>query len=240
MISILLAAGTALAVVLLGTPVAIHAFSSWGWGQRIREDGPHTHMEKMGTPTMGGIVILVGLIAGYLASRITAQRVTVTGVALVVVAVGFGVVGFLDDYAKVKRRRSLGLTKLQLNPSSSRFAGDPRTPVAHLAVVDVFQLVNLVTRKRPGRSRACPRGGQSHVPLSRPNLQLIDARLSPSGSGDGKAHVSSFHSRESLLVPHSVNRRPFELCFIRPGFRQLALGDVSRKLLLQIPDLAVR
>jgi len=123
-ISILLAAGTALAVVLLGTPVAIHAFSSWGWGQRIREDGPHTHMEKMGTPTMGGIVILIGLIAGYPASRITAQRVTVTGVALVVVAVGFGVVGFLDDYAKVKRRRSLGLTKLQ------KFAG---TAVVSLA-----------------------------------------------------------------------------------------------------------
>src|SRR6185436_2195602 len=86
--------------------------------------GPHTHMEKMGTPTMGGIVILIGLIAGYLASRITAQRVTVTGVALVVVAVGFGVVGFLDDYAKVKRRRSLGLTKLQ------KFAG---TAVVSLA-----------------------------------------------------------------------------------------------------------
>ena len=124
MISILLAAGTALAVALLGTPVAIHAFNSWGWGQRIREDGPHTHMEKMGTPTMGGIVILIALIAGYVASRITAQRVTPTGVALVVVAVGFGVVGFLDDYAKVKRQRSLGLTKVQ------KFAG---TAVVSLA-----------------------------------------------------------------------------------------------------------
>jgi len=66
-ISILMAAGAALAVALLGTPVAIHAFSSWGWGQRIREDGPHTHMEKMGTPTMGGIVIVIGLFAGFLA-----------------------------------------------------------------------------------------------------------------------------------------------------------------------------
>ena len=43
-----------------GTPVAIRAFRTWGWGQRIREDGPHTHIEKMGTPTMGGIVMLVG------------------------------------------------------------------------------------------------------------------------------------------------------------------------------------
>jgi phospho-N-acetylmuramoyl-pentapeptide-transferase len=116
-ISILIAAGVALAVVLLGTPVAIHAFRTLGWGQRIREDGPHTHLEKMGTPTMGGIVILAGFVLGYLASRVTTQRFTVTGVALVVTALGFGVVGFLDDYAKVRRRRSLGLTKAQ------KFAG---------------------------------------------------------------------------------------------------------------------
>ena len=113
MISILIAAGVALAVVLLGTPVAIHAFSTWGWGQRIREDGPHTHLEKMGTPTMGGIVILIGFVLGYLASRVTTQRFTATGLALVVTAVGFGVVGFLDDFTKVQRRRSLGLTKAQ-------------------------------------------------------------------------------------------------------------------------------
>ena len=93
MISILIAAGVALAVVLLGTPVAIHAFSTWGWGQRIREDGPHTHLEKMGTPTMGGIVILIGFVLGYLASRVTTQRFTATGLALVLGAVGFGVVG---------------------------------------------------------------------------------------------------------------------------------------------------
>ncbi len=117
MISILIAAGVALAVVLLGTPVAIRAFSNLGWGQRIREDGPHTHMEKMGTPTMGGIVILIGFVLGYLASRITTQRFTVTGLALVLAAVGFGIVGFFDDYTKVKRRRSLGLTKRQ------KFAG---------------------------------------------------------------------------------------------------------------------
>ncbi len=113
MISILVAAGVALAVVLLGTPLAIHAFSGWGWGQRIREDGPHTHFEKMGTPTMGGLVIIAGLVLGYLASRVTTQRFTTTGVALVTAAVGFGLVGFLDDYTKVTRQRSLGLTKTQ-------------------------------------------------------------------------------------------------------------------------------
>jgi phospho-N-acetylmuramoyl-pentapeptide-transferase len=111
--SILVAIAVSLSVVLLGTPIAIRAFSYWGWGQRIREDGPHTHLEKMGTPTMGGIVILIGFVLGYLASWITSQRFTATGFSLVLVTIGFGIVGFLDDYAKVKRRRSLGLTKLQ-------------------------------------------------------------------------------------------------------------------------------
>ena len=59
-ISILVAAAVGLAFTLLGTPVAIRAFRIWGWGQRIREDGPHTHFEKVGTPTMGGIVMLGG------------------------------------------------------------------------------------------------------------------------------------------------------------------------------------
>ena len=111
--SILVAGGFALAVTLLGTPVAIRAFRTWGWGQRIREDGPHTHMEKMGTPTMGGIVILIGLLAGFVVSRMTFQRLTPAGVALLFAAAGFGLVGFLDDFIKVRRRRSLGLSKSQ-------------------------------------------------------------------------------------------------------------------------------
>jgi len=109
----LVAAAFALAVTLLGTPVAIRAFRVWGWGQRIREDGPHTHLEKMGTPTMGGIVILIGLVVGFLASRVTFQRLTPAGLALLFATVGFGVVGFLDDFLKVRRRRSLGLSKSQ-------------------------------------------------------------------------------------------------------------------------------
>ena len=113
MISILIAASIAGAVTLLGTPVAIRAFRVWGWGQRIRADGPSTHMEKMGTPTMGGLVMIVGLLLGYVGSQIKTQRITETGIALIVATVGFGAVGFLDDYLKVRRRRSLGLSKSQ-------------------------------------------------------------------------------------------------------------------------------
>ena len=111
MISILVAGAVGLAVALLGTPIAIRAFTVWGWGQRIREDGPHSHFEKMGTPTMGGIVILVGLVVSFIATRITLGQFTPAGVSLVLAAVGFGIVGFLDDYTKVRRRRSLGLSK---------------------------------------------------------------------------------------------------------------------------------
>ncbi len=108
---ILIAAAVALTVTLLGTPLAIRMFRLWGWGQRIREDGPHTHLEKMGTPTMGGTVIVLGIVVAYLVTRIAFHTVTAAGVAVLVATVLLGVLGFVDDYIKVRRRRSLGLSK---------------------------------------------------------------------------------------------------------------------------------
>lgn len=110
MTAILLAAAIALIVTLLGTPVAIRAFRLWGWGQRIREDGPHTHLEKMGTPTMGGVVIILGILAGYLVTR-GFSKITSAGMALLVIVVGLGFLGFADDFLKVHKQRSLGLSK---------------------------------------------------------------------------------------------------------------------------------
>jgi phospho-N-acetylmuramoyl-pentapeptide-transferase len=108
---ILIAAAVGLMVTLLGTPLAIRAFRVWGWGQRIREDGPHTHLEKMGTPTMGGIVMVAGIVAAYLATRIAFRTLTAAGLAVLLATVLFGVLGFVDDFIKVRRRRSLGLSK---------------------------------------------------------------------------------------------------------------------------------
>ncbi len=108
---ILIAAAVGLAVTLLGTPIAIRAFRLWGWGQRIREDGPHTHLEKMGTPTMGGTVIVAGIVAGYVATRVVFTTVTAAGLAVLLATVLLGVLGFIDDFIKVRRRRSLGLSK---------------------------------------------------------------------------------------------------------------------------------
>jgi phospho-N-acetylmuramoyl-pentapeptide-transferase len=132
---ILVAAAVGLAVTLLGTPVAIRAFRIWGWGQRIREDGPHTHYEKVGTPTMGGIVMLVGLVAAYGATRFRFGDgivFTPAGASLILAAIGFGVVGFVDDYLKVRRQRSLGLSKM------SKFIGTALVSVLFAAVVVAF------------------------------------------------------------------------------------------------------
>jgi phospho-N-acetylmuramoyl-pentapeptide-transferase len=135
LISILVAAAVGLAFTLLGTPVAIRAFRAWGWGQRIREDGPHTHFEKVGTPTMGGIVMLGALVVAYLATRFTlAAGITFSpaGLALILAALGFGVVGFIDDYLKVRQRRSLGLSKVQ------KFTGTALVSVLFGVVVAAF------------------------------------------------------------------------------------------------------
>ncbi|MGH2659505.1 MAG: phospho-N-acetylmuramoyl-pentapeptide-transferase [Actinomycetota bacterium] len=109
--AILLAAAVGMAVTLLGTPVAIRAFRTWGWGQHIREDGPHTHLEKMGTPTMGGTVIVAGMVAAYLVTRIVFGTVTAAGLSVLFATIGLGLVGFVDDFIKVRRQRSLGLSK---------------------------------------------------------------------------------------------------------------------------------
>jgi phospho-N-acetylmuramoyl-pentapeptide-transferase len=109
--AILLAAAVGMGVTLLGTPAAIRLFRRLGWGQHIREDGPRTHMEKMGTPTMGGIVIVAGIVVSYLATRVVFGTVTAVGLSVLLATIGLGLLGFVDDFIKVRRRRSLGLSK---------------------------------------------------------------------------------------------------------------------------------
>ena len=111
MIGILIAAVVGMGATLFGTPLAIRLFRARGLGQHIREDGPHTHLEKMGTPTMGGAVILIGIVAAYIAGRFVLPTPTGRGVSVLVAALGLGLVGFVDDMIKVRRQRSLGLSK---------------------------------------------------------------------------------------------------------------------------------
>ena len=107
----ILAAGTiSLIVSLFGTPFAIRLLRQRGYGQLIRDDGPTTHHTKRGTPTMGGTVILLAAILGYaVGNMVSASGPTASGLLVLGLATGLGLVGFLDDFIKVRMQRNLGL-----------------------------------------------------------------------------------------------------------------------------------
>jgi phospho-N-acetylmuramoyl-pentapeptide-transferase len=108
---VLAAAAVALIITLLGTPIAIRILVRQGYGQLIRDDGPTTHQTKRGTPTMGGSVIIIAVLCGYLAAHMVLRDKSPTAPAVLVLFLmtGLGLVGFLDDYIKVSKQRSLGL-----------------------------------------------------------------------------------------------------------------------------------
>ena len=100
----------ALIVTLLGTRVAIALLVKRGYGQLIRDDGPTSHHTKRGTPTMGGAVVIVAVILGYFAAKLVTMRgPTASAMLVLFLFAGLGVVGFLDDFIKISRQRSLGL-----------------------------------------------------------------------------------------------------------------------------------
>ena len=107
----MLSAAVSMAFALLGTPVAIRIFIRRGVGQEIQDElAAAGHASKKGTPTMGGIVIILASLAGYLAGHlVTADPVTASGLLVLFLMTGMGLVGFVDDFIKVFRRRSLGL-----------------------------------------------------------------------------------------------------------------------------------
>ena len=78
-------------------------------GQTVRDDGPESHLKKNGTPTMGGIIILIGFIGG---SVIFCSRYSNT-IPIMLMTIGFGMIGFIDDYIKVVLKRSMGLRAWQ-------------------------------------------------------------------------------------------------------------------------------
>jgi len=108
--TILLSAAVSLVVALLGTPVAIRVFSRRGYGQEIRADGPAGHASKRGTPTMGGTVIIIASLVGYLVGHlITGDPPSASGLLVLFLMTGLGLVGFADDFIKLYMQRSLGL-----------------------------------------------------------------------------------------------------------------------------------
>jgi phospho-N-acetylmuramoyl-pentapeptide-transferase len=109
--AILISSGLALICSLVGTRLAIGWSTRHGFGQPIRVDGPATHHIKRGTPTMGGLVILLGAVAAYLvATMLTGGRPSASAWLLLLLFLGCGAVGFLDDFIKVYTQNNQGLT----------------------------------------------------------------------------------------------------------------------------------
>ena len=112
MIALLMAGGIGLATSLLGTRFLIDWLLRHKVGQPIHEDMPEGHKVKAGKPTMGGIGIVVAAVVGYGVAHVRSGLVfTRSGLLVLALIVGAGIVGLLDDWIKVKNERNLGLSK---------------------------------------------------------------------------------------------------------------------------------
>jgi phospho-N-acetylmuramoyl-pentapeptide-transferase len=115
-IALLIGSASALFFALVGTPVFIKFLVRKSYGQFIRDDGPTAHHTKRGTPTMGGAVIVGSVLLAYFLTHAvmslfnTAGGPTASGLLLLFVMTGMGLVGFFDDYIKISKQRSLGLS----------------------------------------------------------------------------------------------------------------------------------
>jgi phospho-N-acetylmuramoyl-pentapeptide-transferase len=116
--TILVTGAVSLLLALFGTPLVIALLRRLGYGQPIRVDGPKTHETKRGTPTMGGAVIVVASVVGYVVGHAaTSDAMSASGLLVLFLMVGLGLVGFIDDFIKIYKRTSLGLR------SSAKLAG---------------------------------------------------------------------------------------------------------------------
>ncbi len=108
---LLISGGVAMLVSLLGTPLFIRFLVKRQYGQFIRQDGPTAHFTKRGTPTMGGVVIIAATLIGWGGGiLLTGAQPTASAWLVLFLMTGLGVVGFLDDFIKISRQRSLGLS----------------------------------------------------------------------------------------------------------------------------------
>ena len=120
---ILIAGAIALLFSLFGTRSLIKVLASRGYGQIIRNDGPTSHHIKRGTPTMGGIILIVSALVGYLSAHIvTGNSPTMSAILVLSLVVALGMLGFIDDWLKVSRQNSMGLSGTQKLIGQAAFA----------------------------------------------------------------------------------------------------------------------
>ena len=99
----------AFAISALLCPIIIPFLHKLKFGQQVRDDGPQAHLKKQGTPTMGGLIILTSIIITSLFYVSRYPKV----IPVLFMTVGFGIIGFLDDYIKIVMKRSEGLKPMQ-------------------------------------------------------------------------------------------------------------------------------
>ena len=99
----------AFAISAVLCPIVIPFLHRLKFGQQVREDGPQTHLKKAGTPTMGGLIILSGIVVTSVFYIPEYPKI----IPVLFVTVGFGIIGFLDDYIKIVMKRSEGLNPKQ-------------------------------------------------------------------------------------------------------------------------------
>jgi phospho-N-acetylmuramoyl-pentapeptide-transferase len=108
--AVLISGGFSLLLALLGTPLFIRYLVRKQYGQFIRQDGPTAHFTKRGTPTMGGVVIIAATLLGWAGGLLaTGRSPSASAILVLFLMAGLGLVGFLDDFVKISRQRSLGL-----------------------------------------------------------------------------------------------------------------------------------
>ncbi len=133
MIPILTSAAVALLLTLLGTPLVARSFQRHGLGQPIRAEGPQEHHSKAGTPTMGGTVIVAAAVVAWLAAHgLPDTRFTPIGLLVVAVFLGMAVLGFVDDYVKLRSRHSGGIS------ATTKFVGQGVIALAVAVVGPTF------------------------------------------------------------------------------------------------------
>lgn len=96
-------------VTVILCPIVIPILHRMKFGQPIREEGPQSHKKKEGTPTMGGVMILIG----FIVSALVFTGGNSDAIAVILITIGYGIVGFIDDFLKVVKKQNEGLTPLQ-------------------------------------------------------------------------------------------------------------------------------
>ncbi|MBF7017355.1 phospho-N-acetylmuramoyl-pentapeptide-transferase [Staphylococcus durrellii] len=141
----------ALLISIILVPLLIPTLKRMKFGQSIREEGPRSHMKKTGTPTMGGLTFLISIIVTSVLAIIFMDNSNPI-ILLLFVTIGFGLIGFIDDYIIVVKKNNEGLT------SKQKFLAQIGIAVIFFILSQVFQLANFSTG--------------IHIPFTNIELQL--------------------------------------------------------------------